>query len=334
MDVFEWLGKVIDVFPEIIMSVLWFFYHWYLWVFVHIIAYRIVRHRWTLESNSIIMWASKYIGLSVLSSSIYVLLQYLTISYSGLEKSWYILNRSSVYYVQLTFSAFSTYWAVIGFGLVIDYYKKFKNSSKTALELKAELAETNLNLLKMQLQPHFVFNTLNTIVSLIYEKPSSAENMVVYLSDFLRKTLQFTEKHLVTIKEELSLLKDYINIILIRYEGQITIEYDIDDSITNVPNLIFQPLVENVVVHNLFNSDDQVNIKITAKKVDDIVTLCVENSYNVNISSGPTTGIGYKNIVHRLNTLYGEKATFEAGKANMNTYSVQISFPNKSREII
>ncbi len=311
------------------LQVLGFIYHWYVWVFIHFLFYRFVSTKWTFELLGLKRWLICFVLLSFISTFTYVALQYVLINYSGLPVSLYMQNSSGHYYFQLIASAYSTFWGSVGLMLVIDYYKKYQLKSKDALELRVELSETNLKLLKMQLQPHFVFNTLNTTVTLIHEKPDDAEKMIVYLSDFLRKSLHQANKHLVTVNKEMSLLTDYFNIVRIRYEDQLKIVNKIEESalLAQIPPLLLQPLVENAIIHSLYSTTDQLELTLVIKQDSDFLYIMVMNNFREALLTEKKSGIGLKNTRRRLETLYGDDQELTYGITDEQLFKVEIKIP-------
>lgn len=329
------VARFFEVLFILFLQLLGFIYHWYIWVFVHVLSYMFVSQKWVLEDLGLKKWLGRYFLLSILSTVLYVALQYSLVTLSLFPTSRYILNSPEQYYFQLVASAYSTFWGTIGLMLIIEYYKKYEVKRKDALELKAELAETNLKLLKMQLQPHFVFNTLNTVVSLIYEKPSAAENMIVYLSDFLRKTLALSEKNLISIEDEINVLKDYLSIAEIRYEDQLYVSYNISKRAlrTKVPFLILQPLVENAIVHNIYTKEDRLELDIAVFEEENGISITVINTYTKGLDKRKSTGLGIKTTEERLQHFYGEKMRLTYGQFGKNTFKVEIFIPYQVRQV-
>lgn len=209
------------------------------------------------------------------------------------------------------------YWGIIIVGQGIDYFRGFNNEKIRVAELSSKLSDARLNALKMQIHPHFLFNTLNSIVGLIQEDPKAAETMTTKLSDFLRITLQNSNEPIVTLEKEFYFLKTYLDIEKVRFEERLTAEFIYDEKILNakIPNLILQPLVENSIKHGINQKKENGKIKITAEKVNNRLILSVKDNGNVSdknsfeklISNG---GLGLKNTDERLRQIYGEKFSF------------------------
>src|SRR5215207_5818663 len=149
------------------------------------------------------------------------------------------------------------YGAVIGICYALDYYRKYREREILATELEAQLAQAQLDSLRMQLHPHFLFNTLNGVVGLVRDnKNQAAVSMLVGLSDLLRHALEHSTQQEVELKEELNFIKLYLNIQEMRFSDRLQIEFEIDPDTTKamVPNLILQPLAENALRHGIGRS--------------------------------------------------------------------------------
>src|SRR6185312_14969322 len=149
------------------------------------------------------------------------------------------------------------YGGVIGICYALDSYRKYREREFLATRLEAQLAQAQLESLRMQLHPHFLFNTLNGIVGLVRDnKNKAAVNMLVGLSDLLRHTLEHSSRHEVELREEINFIKLYLSIQEVRFSDRLRIELDIDPRTTKalVPNLILQPLTENALRHGIGRS--------------------------------------------------------------------------------
>src|SRR5215204_3719312 len=149
------------------------------------------------------------------------------------------------------------YGAVVGVCYAIDYYGKYREREIIATQLEAQLAQAQLESLRMQLHPHFLFNTLNGIVGLVRDnKNQAAVSMLVGLSDLLRHALEHSTKQEVELREELNFVKLYLNIQEMRFSDRLKIEFDVDPATAKamVPNLILQPLAENALRHGIGGS--------------------------------------------------------------------------------
>jgi len=192
-------------------------------------------------------------------------------------------------------------------------FTKYQTEETRSSQLRAELADARLRTLKMQLQPHFLFNTLHSISALNLASPQKANQMIARLGDFLRMTLERSDEQMVTLDEELEFLRCYLEIEQIRFSDRLTVEYDVPPETLSaqVPHLILQPIVENAVKHGLQTSAKPLKIKISAEVSSHKLILEVANSGALNGNSNGGTKIGLKNVGERLEKLFGSGGTFE-----------------------
>jgi hypothetical protein len=209
------------------------------------------------------------------------------------------------------------YAGVIGIWYALDYYRKYREREFLATRLEAQLAQAQLESLRMQLHPHFLFNTLNGIVGLVRDnKNQAAVNMLVGLSDLLRHTLDHSAQHEVELREEISFIKLYLSIQQMRFSDRLRIQYDIHPGTTRalVPNLIFQPLTENALRHGIARSADSGVVGISSALENDHLRLTVyddgaglPDDWQLKSSAG----IGLANTAARLQQLYDDDHQFD-----------------------
>jgi two-component system LytT family sensor kinase len=225
---------------------------------------------------------------------------------------------------------FITYGCIVGACFAYDYRKKFIEREVYALQLQMQLTKAELNALKMQLQPHFLFNTLNTIAMLIrFNNNKTAVLTINGLSELLRKSLEQNGTQQVTLKEELELTDCYLEIEKIRFQDQISITKSIEpDALsTMVPNLILQPLVENAIRHGAAQRKSGGLVEINAWRENGTLNLEVKDNGPGSSSNQPNgNGIGLANTQERLHHLYGASHVFKISRDN--GFSVLISIPS------
>ena len=207
-----------------------------------------------------------------------------------------------------------TYWAVVGVHEALELQRQGKDRDLRASQLETRLREAQLQALRMQLQPHFLFNTLNAVTALIRHDPPAAEAMLVRLGDLLRLTLEDSGGLVVDLGRELALLQKYLEIQEIRFKGRLAWRIDLDPPslrTAQVPALIFQPLVENALKHGLSGlvGGGQITIRATAQGGQ----LCLEvEDDGVGLGTGPfREGVGLANTRATLESLYGSHQRFE-----------------------
>ncbi len=225
-----------------------------------------------------------------------------------------------------------TYWAIIGLSHALDYYRKYREREIRASQLEARLARAQLDALKMQLHPHFLFNTLNTISVLMQEDVAVANRLLLRLSDLLRLALNNTDAHEVPLRQELEFLQSYLEIEQTRFQDRLTVRLDIDAEAieAQVPNLILQPLVENAIRYAVAPRATKSTIEIRAIRLNGSVQLEVTDDgpgMDEARRAASVPGIGLRNTRSRLEKLYGPAHSFELATANGGGLHVTITIP-------
>lgn len=209
--------------------------------------------------------------------------------------------------------------------------KKFADEQQKASMLKSQLVQAQLQALKMQLQPHFLFNTLNSISSLVLKNPTQAQTMIAKLGDFLRMTLDFNENQMVLLREELRFLRSYLEIEQTRFSEKLQVVFDVREDVINavVPHLALQPIVENSVKHGISQMTEGGKIEIIAQKFGDKLQLQVKDNGNNNgfAQTEEKNKTGISNVKARLKHLYGEDFSFEMAGENGKGMTVTITIP-------
>ena len=208
-----------------------------------------------------------------------------------------------------------TFYVAIAFVSMVRAYANYmrarvSSAQDRAVALERRLAEAQLNNLKAQLQPHFLFNALNTISSLTESDPGLARRLMARLGDLLRVSLAHTSRPLVTLGEELTFLDDYLSIESARFEDRMSVSVDVDDDLVDVlvPSFLLQPLVENAIRHGLAPRLTGGRIDVSAKRANGSLILSARDD-GVGLPPDWTPsrrgGIGIGNLHSRLTTLYG-----------------------------
>jgi two-component system, LytTR family, sensor kinase len=212
---------------------------------------------------------------------------------------------------------FIIYGATLGLGHALNYYEKYREREFRAAQLEAQLAQAQLQALKMQLHPHFLFNTLNGIASLVRDnKSTAAVNMIVGLSDLLRHALENSGKQEVPLKEELDFLELYLDIQQMRFSDRLKVQMEIQpETLTaRVPNLILQPLVENAIRHGIAQRVSAGLVAVSARRENGLLQLKVYDD-GPGLLEGwrmeDSGGIGLANTRERLEQIYGTEHRFD-----------------------
>lgn len=224
------------------------------------------------------------------------------------------------------------YWGVVGIKSAYSYYQKYRERELKTSQLEARLATSRLQVLKMQLHPHFLFNTLNAISELIYKDPESAERMIGDLSDLLRLSFENLEVQEISLKQELEFLEKYLEIEQMRFHDRLLVEMKIAPETLDagVPNMILQPLVENAIRHGLAPRSSGGRIEIGASRNNGSLRLSVIDD-GIGVPLGDLEnlpeGVGLSNTRRRLRHLYGEKHKFDLERAEKSGLKVYLTIP-------
>jgi signal transduction histidine kinase len=211
-----------------------------------------------------------------------------------------------------TFMYFTTLGCVYAFA----YFVEAKEREAQTARLGAQVAEARLGALRMQLHPHFLFNSLNAITVLVRDQDTrAAGRMLELLSDVLRQVLRADQSHEVTLGDELGFLQRYLAIEEVRFSDRLQVRFDVDDDLLDaaVPEFLLQPLVENALRHGIANRADSGLVEVSARRDgESLVLTVVDNGPGPQaISRNDGNGLGLANIRERLTTLYGTRARLE-----------------------
>lgn len=223
------------------------------------------------------------------------------------------------------------FWGLVGVAHALRFYERTKMRERREAELEARLAQARLQALSMQLNPHFLFNTLNSIASLVHAQPQ-AEEMIEALSDLLRLTLKASDRQEVTLREELHFLDRYLLIEQIRFGDRLCVEKQIDVAALDalVPILILQPLVENAVRHGIETQIAPGLIRITAERAGSGLVLCVTDNGRGLAQGAFKEGVGLSNTRARLKELYGTVGVLHLQPGSTGGFSAEVEIPWRS----
>ncbi|MDW3193791.1 MAG: histidine kinase [Cytophagales bacterium] len=281
-----------------------------------------------LLARKIGVWtALKHVGISLLIAICHRVLTVLLfdIAYyfrSGFLPDWFALGNQVALSAGL-FSSVLEYWLIMCLLLAITYYSRYLKQQK-------ELNEARLSALQHQLQPHFLFNTLNSISSLIDIDSKKAQKMLAQLGQLLRQILEKDQRQMISFEHELNYIKAYLEIERIRFQDRLSLTFDIDDQAlaTPVPPLLLQPLVENAIKHGISRNVNGGSIALNAKVFDKALHIRITNDCPAQNGSvnGSGFGIGIRNVAARLEELYGDQQAFNAEKTT-ETYTATLKIP-------
>lgn len=216
-------------------------------------------------------------------------------------------------------------WSMIYF--IVHYFEKYNKS----LQMEAALNEIELNNLKSQLNPHFIFNALNSIRGLVDEDPHKSKVAITQLSLILRNSLLKNKDRLISFQEEMKTVMDYLNLEAIRYEERLNTEIDIAQGSENyyIPPMMIQTLVENGIKHGIAQLTYGGKISLKTKVRPECLEIQIRNSGQYINRSNQSTGTGLENTIKRLGLIYGESANFKIENENDHTVLTKILIPEK-----
>jgi hypothetical protein len=219
------------------------------------------------------------------------------------------------------------YIAIVVAAHAYQYFEKVRRQNLERYEFQRALAASELQALKNQLHPHFLFNTLHGISTLVDTDQNKAKAMVVKLSTLLRRTLEHSGSDLIPLSEELTLAQEYLDLEKMRLGPRLTVVWSIDANSTNVlvPQLLLQPLIENAVRHGAACSRDGGWVEISSHKQGATLELRVSNSIGTRRTAG--IGVGLKNTEGRLRNLYADEATFSFTETVEHTAVAAVVLP-------
>ena len=230
------------------------------------------------------------------------------------------------------------YWLVLGISQAVDYYRLYRDKELLASNLEARLVRAQLDAMRTQLHPHFLFNTLNSISVLMRRDVEAADRMLVQLSSLLRVTLAGNAAHEIRLGQELEILGRFLEIEQIRFQDRLRVKMDIDPAAIDglVPQLFFQPLVENAIRHGIAERESGGTIDIQVERQNGIVLLRVrDNGPGWDPARGDLIeGIGLSNTRSRLEHLYGTGSRFEVRNAEEGGLIVAASLPFHTAPVI
>jgi two-component system, LytTR family, sensor kinase len=228
------------------------------------------------------------------------------------------------------------YWVIVAVSQAFNYYRKYRERELRTAELEKRLVQAKLQALQMQLNPHFLFNTLHSISSLMHKDVEAADKMITRLSDLLRAALAGADTQEVTLRQELNLLQLYLSIEQIRFGSRLSVKMEIapDTLEAQVPNLILQPLVENAIRHGIEPRARPGCIELRSQRQESLLALVVsDDGAGVGGNGAVREGVGLSNTRARLRELYGETHRFEFARGPTGGVRVEMSIPFRQERL-
>ncbi|MCC7303620.1 MAG: histidine kinase [Bacteroidia bacterium] len=220
------------------------------------------------------------------------------------------------------------FWTLIYF--LVHYFENYRKAEIEKLQWAASINEIELNKLKSQLNPHFIFNSMNSIRALVDEDPEKAKNSITQLSNILRLTLLMGKKKVISFAEEMTIVKDYLSLELTRFEERLRVSYEIGPGSEKfeVPPLMLQTLVENGIKHGISRLPGGGELKLKTTVCNGMLEILIVNSGTMNGKS-EGTGFGIKSTEQRLHLLYGSRGKFDIREnAATGTVECTVTIPD------
>jgi sensor histidine kinase YesM len=211
---------------------------------------------------------------------------------------------------------------------IIIYYNDLQERTSHEANLKEMIKTAELDLLKSQINPHFLFNSLNSISSLTITSPEKAQTMIIKLSDFLRYSITPSSSVFSTLKMELENINHYLDIEQVRFENKLIYENKIDEDCLNkkLPAMILQPLYENALKHGVYESTEPIKILTICKMEGNSLSIKISNNVDAMARNRKGAGIGLKNIIDRMKLIYGSGQLLKTNKT-ANVFTAEMIIP-------
>lgn len=279
------------------------------------------------ESQSVFDVIINHLIIAVVVIAIWIGLSYFILYYMYTDNHAYIqfLNDSIPW---RAVTGIFYYLLFIMFYYMILYYEDLQDKLKVEGEMQTLVKEAELNALKSQINPHFLFNSLNSISSLTISDPDKAQEMVIKLSDFLRYSLSHDKDEKTSLKQEFENTKRYLDIEKVRFGHRLNFVWKVPDNCINfeIPNMILQPLIENSIKHGVYHSTEEVLIELNCKQNNDFVIIEITNDYDPEATKKVGQGIGLTNIRKRLQLIYQRLDLLET-KADKLVFKATLKLP-------
>lgn len=235
---------------------------------------------------------------------------------------------------------------MVEFGIIyiiysaINFQRRLRDQRIAMAEIQTQLSGAQLNALRLQLQPHFLFNTLNTISALMEFDKKEAQRIVSRLGNLLRVVLDQNKRNFIPLREELDFIQNYLKIEQTRFQDRLEVSFNIEEPAlrVQVPSLILQPLVENAIKHGFANQSGDGQIAITGHiQGSQMLTLEVKDNGKGSPANEATLlkkGIGLQNVKERLSLLYGDQARFQLQTAPGSGFTVTLALPTNKKKAV
>jgi signal transduction histidine kinase len=308
---------------------------WYLWaLYTPFVIW--LSKRYPIERGRVIARSAMHCGIAVVVSFVHTGTRFALqpalrhLSSSEADSLWDVLLPLAM--LELPVHLF-IYWAILGGALLIQYYRRLQQQKLTATRLSAQLADARMQALRMQLNPHFLFNALNSIAMLVRNaEREAAVNTLEALSDLLRYVLDDSAHQEVSLRRELEFVKRYLAMEKIRFHNRLDLHTEVEADALDalVPNLILQPIVENAIRHGVEKRASPTTVTVGASTDGQMLRLWIRDDgpgFRGTAGARRDSGVGISNTRRRLAQLYGDAASLDTQDASFGGAIVTITLP-------
>jgi two-component system LytT family sensor kinase len=286
----------------------------------------VVRYN-NLEENPVIQVLTSHLVAAIVFTSLWILTSEMLVKsllHNPLYDA-YIDGRIS----GKIFEGFLFYTLLSSIYYLYIYSQNNKQKRSRETELLDQLRNAQLSALKSQINPHFLFNSLNSIASLTITNPGKSHQMIIALSDFMRYSLKKNMDEMVTLETELQNIGLYLQIEKIRFGDKLTYSLEVDEICKKhfIPNFILQPIFENAIKYGVYETSESVEIKLKAARTETGLNIIVVNDFDPDSVPAGGNGVGLKNIRERLRIIYGSSQLLSADKEE-NVFRVSLEIPD------
>jgi len=281
----------------------------------------------SIEQNHLLKIFTSHTVTATISSGLWVLFIYIVmVPVLGFDETYQNYFYKTVLWRFLV--GWLLYAIVVSFYYLISYYSESQERALKESELKNLVTQAELKSLKFQINPHFIFNSLNSMSALTEIDPKKAKEMIIKLADFLRYILATNEREKNKLSEELKNIRLYLDIEKIRFEEKFDYSEQLDKECNNaeIPNMILQPLFENVIKHAVYETFDKVHLTLNCSFNNGFLKINLVNNFDESSKSRKGAGVGLKNINDRLNLIYSRNDLMEV-KKEKGIFSVTLFIP-------
>jgi len=281
----------------------------------------------SIEQHHLFKVFFSHIITAVISSALWLLFIYIVmVPILGFDEKYQNFFYQTILWRFLV--GWMLYAIVVSFYYLVSYYSELQERSLKESELKSLVTQAELRSLKFQINPHFIFNSLNSMSALTEIDPKKAKEMIIKLADFLRYILATNEREKNKLSEELKNIRLYLDIEKIRFEEKFDYSEQLEKECNNaeIPNMILQPLFENVIKHGVYETFDKVTLTLKCSFSDGYLKIHLQNNFDQSSKSRKGTGVGLKNINDRLSLIYRRDDLMEV-KKEKDIFSVTLFIP-------